>query len=102
MLCTSQGMLFDRIEATQEANLFEPHYYRHILSDSFVSRDEGDVIETTTNFLCVRTMLNGDSMLFVSGRYIDEVVAEDGQPRYRSKMVVLDQCKIDTLIAIPL
>ena len=36
------------------------------------------------------------------GEYLDEVVREDGALRFRSKTVVLDQSRIDTLIAIPL
>ncbi len=103
MLCTSKGMLFDRVEATQEANLFEPHYYRHVLSDSIVTGEKDDgALELTTNFFCMRTMMNGDSMLFVTGQYIDEIVTQGSQCLFRSKWVVLDQSKIDTLIAIPI
>jgi len=102
MLCTSKGMLFDRVEATQEANLFEPHCYRHILSDSVVTNREDSALELTTNFFCMRTMLNGDSMLFATGRYVDEIVIGDGQYLFRSKTVILDQSVIDTLISIPI
>src|SRR5436190_7808736 len=34
MLCDNRAMLYDRVEAVEKANVFEPHYYRHILSDS--------------------------------------------------------------------
>ena len=34
MLCDNHAMLYDRVEAVEKANIFEPHYYRHILSDS--------------------------------------------------------------------
>src|SRR5882762_8870132 len=34
MLCDNQAMLYDRVEAIEKANIFEPHHYRHVLSDS--------------------------------------------------------------------
>src|ERR1700712_3702124 len=36
MLCDNQAMLLDRVESIEQANVFEPHTYRHILSDSRV------------------------------------------------------------------
>jgi len=102
MLCDNQAMLFDRVEATEKANIYEPHMYRHILSDAQVIKAEGEVISVRTSFICVRTMLDGSMSLFVSGEYLDEVVRDKGRCRFRSKTVVLDPSRIDTLIAIPL
>lgn len=102
MLCDSQEGLFDRVEATEKANIFEPHWYRHILSESMVLRRDGDALVVKTSFICVRTMQDGAMALFVSGAYIDEVVREGGRCLFRSKTVVVDQSRIDTLIAVPL
>jgi anthranilate 1,2-dioxygenase small subunit len=102
MLCDNRNMLYDRVEATEKANIFEPHYYRHVLSDSQPMESKDGAYAARTSFICVRTMLDGSSMLFCSGEYLDEVVREDGVCRFRSKTVVLDQSRIDTLIAIPL
>jgi anthranilate 1,2-dioxygenase small subunit len=102
MLCDNRAMLFDRIEATEKANIFEPHHYRHVLSDSQLVEQRHDALVVRTGFLCVRTMLDGDSILFVSGEYLDEFVVVEGACRFRAKTVILDQSRIDTLIAIPL
>ena len=102
MLCDNRNMLYDRLEATEKANIYEPHYYRHILSDSQPMQSTAGVVAARTSFLCVRTMLDGSTLLFASGEYHDEVVREDGALRFRSKTVILDQSRIDTLIAIPL
>ena len=40
--------------------------------------------------------------LFAVGRYIDEIVLEDGQARFRKRLVVLESRNIDILIVIPL
>ena len=102
MLCDNRNMLYDRVEATEKANIFEPHYYRHVLSDSQPMESKDDALAARTSFICVRTMLDGSTLLFCSGEYLDEVVREDGICRFRSKTVILDQSRIDTLIAIPL
>ena len=102
MLCDNRNMLYDRVESTEKANIYEPHYYRHVISDSQPMESKDGAYAARTSFMCVRTMLDGSTMLFCSGEYLDEVVLEDGVCRFRSKTVILDQSRIDTLIAIPL
>jgi anthranilate 1,2-dioxygenase small subunit len=102
MFCDNRAMLYDRVEATEKANIFEPHTYRHVLSDSRVVEAAQDRWTLDTSFICTRTMLNGDLMVFATGRYVDEVVREGEKLLFGSRTVVLDQSKIDTLIAIPL
>jgi anthranilate 1,2-dioxygenase small subunit len=102
MLCDSREGLFDRVEATEKANIFEPHWYRHILSDAMVLRRDGDALVVKTSFICVRTMQDGAMALFVSGAYVDEIVRVGERCLFRSKTVVVDQSRIDTLIAVPL
>jgi anthranilate 1,2-dioxygenase small subunit len=102
MLCDNHAMLYDRVEAVEKANIYEPHYYRHVLSDSRVLRTTADSIWLETSFICVRTMLDGRMCLFAAGKYADEVVAEGERLLFRSKTVVLDSSQIDTLIAKPL
>jgi anthranilate 1,2-dioxygenase small subunit len=102
MLCDNQAMLYDRVEAVEKANIFEPHYYRHVLSDSRLLRSSAGAIVMETSFICVRTMLDGRMCLFAAGKYVDEVVVEDDRWLFRAKTVVLDSSQVDTLIAKPL
>jgi anthranilate 1,2-dioxygenase small subunit len=102
MLCDNQAMLYDRVEAVEKANIYEPHYYRHVLSDSRTLRRTADSIIMETSFICVRTMLDGRTTLFATGKYVDEIVADKGRRLFRSKTVVLDSSQVDTLIAKPL
>jgi anthranilate 1,2-dioxygenase small subunit len=102
MLCDNQAMLYDRVEAIEKANVFEPHYYRHILSDSRVLDSLNDAIRMETSFICVRTMLDGRQGLFTAGRFVDEIVSDKESCRFRSRTVILDSSQVDTLIAIPL
>jgi anthranilate 1,2-dioxygenase small subunit len=102
MLCDSQAMLFDRVEAIEQANIFEPHTYRHILSDSVVTGGADETVKLKTSFCCIRTMLDGSMLLFAAGCYYDEVELSDDTCLLKSRTVVLDSSKVDTLLAIPL
>jgi anthranilate 1,2-dioxygenase small subunit len=102
MLCDNHAMLYDRVEAVEKANIFEPHFYRHILSESRVLCSQDDSLVLETSFICVRSMLDGRMDLFTAGKYVDHMVKQDGHCLFKSKTVVLDHSRIDTLIAIPL
>jgi anthranilate 1,2-dioxygenase small subunit len=102
MLCDNHAMLYDRVEAVEKANIFEPHFYRHILSDHRVLASDDHSLKMETSFICIRTMLDGRMDLFTAGKYVDHCVKQDGRCLFTSKTVVLDHSRIDTLIAIPL
>ena len=102
MLCDNHAMLYDRVEAVEKANIFEPHHYRHVLSDSRALRATADSVWMETSFICVRTMLDGRMCLFAAGKYVDEIVVRGDRWLFRSKTVVLDSSQVDTLIAKPL
>lgn len=102
MDCSSKGMLQDRILALREANVFEPHTYRHIVSGTRIVGQDGDVFSVETSFLVVRIMQEGDMAIFCTGEYIDEVAVTGGTARFRRRLVVCDSNRIDTLIVIPI
>ncbi|WP_422033949.1 aromatic-ring-hydroxylating dioxygenase subunit beta [Reyranella sp.] len=102
MLCDNHAMLYDRVEAIEKANVFEPHFYRHILSDSRIAAVAAEGLGLETSFICVRTMLDGRQSLFAAGVYRDHFVSKDGGCLLRSRTVVLDSSQVDTLLAIPL
>ncbi len=98
----SRGMLIDRITALRQANIFEPHRYRHIVGPIRLHRVEGGVADVQSNFLVVRIMHDGDSRLFATGRYLDRIDVTREPYRFNERLVVLDSQKIDTLLVIPL
>jgi anthranilate 1,2-dioxygenase small subunit len=52
------------------------------------------------NFLVIRIMHDGATLLFASGRYVDCIVVPD--MKYEERIVVCDSRRFDTLLAIPL
>ena len=96
-----RGMLRDRIASLRHANIYEPQRYRHIVSSVLVERLDGDTATSVSNFMVIRVMQDGASMLFASGRYVDRIALAP-QPLYAERVVICDSRRFDTLLAIPL
>ncbi|MGH6768013.1 MAG: aromatic-ring-hydroxylating dioxygenase subunit beta [Xanthobacteraceae bacterium] len=100
---TSRAMLRDRVRSLRDANVYEGQRYRHMIGPPVLEPGEGGLVSARTNFMVVRTMHTGESILFASGRYEDRIVLAGAEARrFAEKIVVLDSRQIDTLLAIPL
>jgi 3-phenylpropionate/cinnamic acid dioxygenase small subunit len=99
----SRAMLVDRIAALREANIYERQRYRHILGMPLITAGADDVVTAETSFVVVRTMRDGQMMVFAAGVYLDKLRRDQtGAWRYAERIVVCDSQRIDTLLAIPL
>ena len=96
-----RAMLRDRIASLRHANIYEPQRYRHIVSSALVERIGEGRAKSAANFLVIRVMESGESLLFASGRYVDRVALAP-EPRYEERVVICDSRRFDTLLAIPL
>ena len=96
-----RAMLRDRVASLRHANIYEPQRYRHMVSAVLAERLSDGMARSVANFLVVRIMENGDSVLFASGRYVDRI-ALSPEPRYAERVVICDSRRFDTLLAIPL
>jgi anthranilate 1,2-dioxygenase small subunit len=101
MYCGSRGMMEDRVQALRTANIYEPHTYRHLIGRPTIERNNA-AFTVRTNFCVYRIALDGDTVVFATGRYIDLIVADLGTPRFRSRRVVLDSRRVDILLVLPL
>jgi anthranilate 1,2-dioxygenase small subunit/terephthalate 1,2-dioxygenase oxygenase component beta subunit len=100
---TSRAMLRDRVRSLREANVYEAQRYRHLIGPPVLVPGEDGSVRAQTNFMVVRIMHTGESMVFASGRYDDRILVQGKDlPRFAEKIVVLDSRQIDTLLAIPL
>jgi 3-phenylpropionate/cinnamic acid dioxygenase small subunit len=98
----SRSMLVDRVTALRQANLFEPHRYRHIAGPIRIKHVADGVAEVAANFFAARIMHDGDTKLFATGRYLDRIAVAHEPYRFVERLVILDSHKIDTLLVIPL
>lgn len=98
----SQAMLTDRISALRQANIYERQGYRHILGQSFITQETAEHASAETPFMVARIMHDGTTDLFCTGVYQDDFDLSGPQLLLRSRRVVCDSSRIDTLLAIPL
>jgi 3-phenylpropionate/cinnamic acid dioxygenase small subunit len=98
-----KGMLLDRVQALRSANIYEGHWYRHIVGTPLAEAGAAGSLCSETPFAVVRTMRTGEVSVFASGVYIDRLTtAPDGGILLVDRLVVCDSSRIDTLLAVPL
>lgn len=98
----SRAMLTDRVTALRDANIYEPHSYRHLIGQPAILAEDGENVSSETPFLVVRVTGDGPTELFATGRYVDSYVVRDGTALLKERVVVCDSSRIDTLLALPL
>ena len=102
IFANSRGMLTDRISALREANVYERQSYRHLIGPPSILTVDGDSVRSESSFMVARIMRDGSTMLFATGRYLDDWRNEGDGVRLKQRIVVCDSSRIDTLMAIPL
>ena len=101
MFCDSRGMLRDRIVALRKANIYAPHFYRHLVSNVRVLGEDGGVIRAQTNYVVFQTLLDGETRIYQAGRYMDRIVRTDAGLKFQEKLCVFDTYRIQTLMVTP-
>jgi anthranilate 1,2-dioxygenase small subunit len=106
MSCDSQGMLGDRVTAHRQANIFGPHFYRHMVSSILLTQQDDGLIAARSNYVVFRTWADvvqyGSTEVFSAGAYRDQIVFEDGRAKFRQRLVIVDTCRVDSLLVTPL
>ena len=104
--CNSQGMLRDRVVAHRKANLYGAHFYRHLVSSIQITGQDNGVITARSNYVVFRTAADavqyGATEVYSTGEYQDTIVFEDGKAKFMQKVVLVDTCRISSLLVTPL
>ena len=93
-------MVRDRIQSLRHANIYEPQRYRHIVSAVLVEKISAREARSAANFMVIRIMQDGATLVFASGRYVDRIALSE--MKYAERVVICDSRRFDTLLAIPL
>jgi anthranilate 1,2-dioxygenase small subunit len=101
MHCFGRPMLRDRIVSLRNANVFEPHTYRHMTSGLELAPVDPDTVDTQSNYVVVQTLTDGESRVYQAGRYFDRVVRTANGWRYQRKRAVYDTSRVQTLLVMP-
>jgi anthranilate 1,2-dioxygenase small subunit len=97
--CDSRAMLEDRIRALREANKYNIHTDRHVIGLPRIF-DDGVTVEAP--FAVFQTDQEGESRLFATGLYRDQLVAVGQRLKIHDKLVLLDTFAVPSLLATPL
>jgi anthranilate 1,2-dioxygenase small subunit len=101
MHCFGRPMMRDRIVSLRQANVFEPHTYRHMTSGLEFAQVDADTVDMQSNYLVVQTLTDGESRVYQAGRYFDRVVRTLEGWRYQRKRAVYDTSRVQTLLVTP-
>ena len=102
IFANSRGMLRDRVASLREANIYEHHVYRHFLGQPWIVSEDAREVHSETSFFVARTMRDGTTDVYATGRYIDIYRLNRDAPKLRERIVVCDSSRFDTLLALPL
>jgi anthranilate 1,2-dioxygenase small subunit len=102
MHCMNQKMLRDRVTSLRNANIYEEHTYRHMLSGLVITGIDGDCVRFESNYLVVNTGLEGTTTVYQAGCYKDIIVRTADGWRFKEKRVIYDTLRVQTLLATPI
>nr|ART36131.1 B172 [uncultured bacterium] len=102
VMCDSKGMLEDRVVSLREANIYNLHFTRHIISLPRIVEISEDSIKTETSYAIFQTQMDGDTSVFQVGRYLDTIVDNGGELKFREKVCVFDTYRVHRLLSTPI
>jgi len=102
MRCESRGMLKDRVMAITDTYMFEPRYMRHLTSGLLITGEEDGAVIAQSNYAVFETLVNEYTRVFQVGRYLDEIVRDDGRLRFRRRSCVFDSELVPNSIVYPI
>lgn len=102
MLCENKNMLRDRIASLREANIYNIHTDRHIVSGVRIRGESDGAFDVSANYAVFQTNQEGATWVFSVGVYRDKIVFEEDVPKFKEKVVIVDTASIPTLLSTPL
>ena len=97
--CDSRIMLEDRVMALRTACKYNIHNDRHIIGLPRIVSNGPDGISIEAPFAVYQTEQEGDTRLFATGLYRDQLERSGNEFKIREKMVLVDTFAIPSLLA---
>jgi len=102
MWCESKGMLKDRVVTIRQTQMFAPRTMRHIVGNVRIKSDEGAEIQSGANYVVIQTLVDDESRIFNTGRYLDTLVREQGRLKFKSRICIYDTIMIPNSLIYPI
>lgn len=100
--CANAKMLRDRVTSLRNANIYEKHTYRHMISGLIIESADGDTVAMQSNYVVINTGQDGVSHVYQAGCYRDVAVRTSAGWRFKVKRVIYDTLRVQTLLATPI
>jgi 3-phenylpropionate/cinnamic acid dioxygenase small subunit len=100
--CESKAMLRDRVVSLRETSLYAPRTTRHLVSALSITGTQDGVIRTQANYCVLETVVDEATKVFNAGRYLDVVVREGEDLRFKEKHCVFDSVVVPTSLVYPI
>lgn len=100
--CHGAGALRDRAAAIRETAVFEPRTLRRMVSGVRINATDGDEIAAQASFVVFESLSDREPNLFMTGRYLDRLVREDGRLKLRERLCVYDNYRVRTSLVYPI
>lgn len=102
MFCESRGMLEDRVMALRETSVYSPRTTRHMTSGLDISMNGDGSIHAEANIIVFRSQLNRGTEIRSAGRYVDTIVREGEELKFKERICVLDTHVSPNTLVIPM
>ena len=102
IFCDSRGAVEDRVTVLRDTLTYPFLHIRHLIANIRVHGGRDGAFECSASYLVLHSTEEGETRIYSTGKYEDEIVFEADRPRFRKKIVVADTFAIDNLLAVPL
>jgi 3-phenylpropionate/cinnamic acid dioxygenase small subunit len=102
IFCDSRAMLEDRIRALREANKYNIHSDRHVIGLPRLLGAKAGTVSVEAPFAVYQTDQEGETRLFATGLYQDQLEPAGDGLKICDKLILLDGFAVPSLLATPL
>ena len=99
--CENKDQIRDRIFYLLRGSAYAQVHSRHFWTPVQLSQKADGSFSCRSNFAIFNTNQDGESELYVVGAYNDLITFEDGQPKLKERIAVLDTAAVPTQLALP-
>lgn len=100
--CRSRAMLMDRVVSLRDANIYNIHFDRHIMSAPLLDSVTEGSARARTQFMVTQSDQSGVTKLYAAGVYLDLVDTTKDEATFIERIVVLDSYGVLELLSTPL
>ena len=100
--CDSRGMVQDRVTVLKDTLTYPYLHVRHLITNIRIHGETDSAYRVSASYLILHSTEEGETRIYSTGKYDDEIVFTVSGPKFRKKIVIADTFAIDNLLAVPL